>query len=439
MDILLSINGITFSSFFDGLSSDIIYNIALLLTLGIVGGKIADFFNLPKVTGYIIIGIIAGPSVLNLLSSDVLYSFKPFKILALGFIGFNIGMELNFSHLHKLGKNILFITFSQAFLTFILVTLAVVLFVDEYKWTYGLIFGAIATVTTPAPIIACIKSYNVKGRLADLLCPMVALDDAFGIMLFAFVLPISVYLAGHVGESISATTLIVGPILEIGFSILIGLFIGICLIFILNHLRKGDNTSLLLIVVIGIFFGISIGYAAEMSAILLPLTIGVVISNGLEKEFMQKIKKNTDSIILPILLIFFTLSGAELSIHLLPELGILGLIYIFVRITGKYIGARLSSKIVGEDEDVVKYIGVTLIPQGGVAIDMAILAEVRFVQLANETNSDFIEIGSTILTVILAATVIYKVFGEIIVKWAFSKTHEIPETDEDYKNHQHVL
>lgn len=439
METLLTLENFSFISFYEVLTESIIYNIALLLTLGILGGKMANMIKLPKVTGYIIIGIIAGPSGFHLLSSEVLYSFKPFKTLALGFIGFNIGMELNFFNLKSSGKHVLFITFSQAILTFLLVMFAVVLFVDEYKWTYGLIFGAIATVTTPAPILACIKSYNVKGRLSSLLCPMVALDDAIGIMIFAFVLPISVYLAGHSGEVISASTLIIGPLFEIGFSILIGSIIGLILIYVLDHFKKGDNVSLLLIVVIGILFGISIGYAVEISAILLPLTIGVLISNGLEKEFMQKIKLNTDAIILPLLLIFFTLSGAELKVHLLWQIGGLGLIYIIVRLIAKYLATSLSSKVIGESKEVVRYLGVALIPQGGVAIDMAILAEFRFIQLANDTNSELAVIGSTVLTVILAATVIYKIFGEIIVKWAFEKAHEIPKHDEDYLDHQHVL
>jgi NhaP-type Na+/H+ or K+/H+ antiporter len=439
MDTLLTLENFSFTSFYDNLTSNIIYNIALLLTLGIIGGKLAELAKLPKVTGYIIIGILAGPSALHLLSSEVLHSFKPFKILALGFIGFNIGMELNFSNLKTSGKHVLFITFSQAIFTFLLVMFAVVLFVDDYKWTYGLIFGAIATVTTPAPILACIKSYNVKGRLSSLLCPMVALDDAIGIIIFAFVLPISVYLAGHSGEVISITTLVVGPLFEIGFSILAGVIIGSILIYILNHFKKGDNVSLLLIVVIGILFGIAIGYSVEVSAILLPLTIGVLIANGLERDFMRKVKLNTDAIILPLLLIFFTLSGAELKIHLLWQIGGLGLIYILVRLIAKYLATRFASKVIGESKEVVNFLGVALIPQGGVAIDMAILAEFRFIQLANETNSAVAEIGSTILTVILAATVIYKIFGEIIVKWAFDKAHEIPQHDEDYLEHQHVL
>lgn len=440
MNFISAIENLDFALFYEQLSNNILFNIALLLTLGIIGGKLAELAKLPKVTGYIIIGIIIGPNALGVLSQDVLDSFKAFKILALGFIGFNIGMELNFKRLRRTGKEVLFVTFSQAILTFLLVFIAVVLFVDEYKWTYGLIFGAIAIVTTPAPILVCIKSYHVKGRLTNLLCPMVALDDAFGIIVFAFILPISIYLAGHSGEVVSAGNLLLGPMLEIGLSIIIGIIIGLILVFILNRFKKGDNLSLLLIVVIGLFFGIGIGYAAEMSAILLPLTIGVLISNRLDTHFMLDIKHNTDAIILPLLLVFFTLSGAELNVALLPKLGGLGLIYIFVRIAGKMIGASSSTKIMKERKEVVRYLGVTLIPQGGVAIDMAILAEFRFLQLAGELdNPHFAVIGSTVLTVILAATVIYKIFGEIIVKWAFKKAGEMPDQDKDYIEHQHVL
>ena len=439
MNFILAIESLDFALFYEQLSHSIIFNIALLLTLGIIGGKLAELAKLPKVTGYIIIGIIIGPNALGLMSHDVLASFKPFKILALGFIGFNIGMELNFKRLKKTGKEVLFVTLSQALLTFFLVAGAVYIFADEFKWTYALIFGAIAMVTTPAPILVCIKSYHVKGRLTNLLCPMVALDDAFGIIVFAFILPISIYLAGHSGEVISAGNLLLGPMLEIGFSIIVGSILGLIIIYILNHFRKGDNLSLLLIVVVGLFFGIGIGYAAEMSAILLPLTIGVLVANLLDQDFMLDVKQNTDAVILPILLVFFTLSGAELDVALLPRLGELGLIYIFVRIIGKMIGSSVSTKIMGERKEVVKYLGVTLIPQGGVAIDMAILAEFRFLQLASELdNPHFAVIGSTVLTIILAATVIYKVFGEIIVKWAFKKAGELPEHDLDYDAHQHL-
>ncbi|XMB86791.1 cation:proton antiporter [Mycoplasmatota bacterium WC44] len=419
--------------FFEQLTTNIIFNIALLLTVGIIGGKIAEKLRLPKATGYILIGMLTGPYVLNYLSEDVINNFKSFKILALGFMGYKIGMEVNFVSLRKFGKSIFLITVSQAIFTFILVSLAVWLVVDEHKLTYGLIFGAIATVTTPAPIIACIKSYHIKGRLSDFLCPMIAIDVALGILIFAFVLPLSIYFAGHDVGVISLSSILIGPFLEIGLSLLLGSIIGIGLVYLLNKFKNGDNISLLLIVIIGLFFGISIGYTAHISATLLPLTIGVIVANKLDPEFMVKVKSNTDSIILPILLVFFTLSGAQLNITLLPTLGGLGLIYIFTRTIGKISGASLSAKALNESKEVVSYLGITLVPQGSVAIDMAILVEIRFLQLAKEINNvDFEVIGSTILSVILATTVIYKMFGEIMVKWAFKKAGEIPKKNVEY-------
>jgi len=170
----------------------------------------------------------------------------------------------------------------------------------------------------------------------------------------------------------------------------------------------------------------------------LPLTIGAILANKLDAELRDKVRTISDSFILPILLVFFTLSGAELNIALLGTLELLGLIYIVVRVVGKILGATTAAIILNEDSKVKKYIGATLIPQGGVAIDMAILAEIRFIQLANETgNSVFVEVGSTVLTVILGAVLIYKVFGELIVKWAFKKANEI--TYEDHETHSHLV
>ena len=141
---------------------------------------------------------------------------------------------------------------------------------------------------------------------------------------------------------------------------------------------------------------------------------------------------------MPILLIFFTLSGAELNITLLTTLEVIGVIYIFVRVIGKLLGAFAASTIIREEAKVRKYLGPALIPQGGVAIDMAILAEIRFIELARSTgNTDFAIIGSTVLAVILAAVLLYKVFGEVIVKWSFKRANEI--TVEDHTPHAHLL
>jgi Kef-type K+ transport system membrane component KefB len=433
LDVLLA-SGLSF----DNLHSNVFIDIALLVTIGILGGKIAEFFRLPKVTGYIVIGMIAGPNILNLFNESMIEDLKALKILGLGFIGYNVGLEVNFKMLKYNRFAVIFLTLIQAIVTFVLVGGMILIFVGEYAWTYALVLGAIATVTTPAPIVACIRSYHTKGRLTALLCPMIALDDVLGVIIFAFVLPIGVYLAGHTGEALTAGILIGEPLLEIILSIGIGAILGLMIERFIEYFFQGDSVTLFLIIVIGLLFGIGITYMFELSTILLPLTIGTILANRLNFDLRDRVRTISDAFILPILLIFFTLSGAELEVGLLSTLEILGIIYLVIRVGGKLLGAFIGSVIINEETKVKKYLGLALIPQGGVAIDMAILAEIRFIQLANETgNNDYTLIGSTILTVVFGAVIIYKVFGEIIVKWAFKQANEI--TEEDHTPHAHLI
>ena len=423
---------------FQNLHSNIFLDIAMLVLIGIIGGKVAELVKLPRVTGYIIIGMIFGPNVLNLFNADMISDLKALKILGLGFIGYNVGLEVNFQMLKHNRNTILFITIFQALFTFVLVAGAILLFVGEYAWTYALILGAIATVTTPAPIVACIRSYHTKGGLTELLCPMIAFDDVLGVIIFAFILPISVYLAGHTGEALTVGILVGEPLLQIVLSGGIGLVIGLVMVRFINYFYNGDKTTIFLIIIIGLLLGIGFSYMLEISTILLPLTIGAVLANTLKTDLRTKVRETSDAFILPILLIFFTLSGAELNVGLLSTLEIIGFTYIFVRVIGKVVGANLGATILKREPKVKKYLGPALIPQGGVAIDMAILVEIRFIQLAQDTgNSDYALIGSTVLTVILAAVLVYKVFGEFIVKWALKKANEI--TTDDHSPHSHLI
>ena len=178
---------------------------------------------------------------------------------------------------------------------------------------------------------------------------------------------------------------------------------------------------MLLMMTIGIVIaGIGIGQVIHASAILLPMTIGVILSNLIDEQYEHRLTKNTDLFSAPILLGFFTLAGAELDLHVLRLVGIVGLIYIVFRVLGKVVGSYLSARAVKAPPTVIKYLGFTLIPQAGVAIDMALTAELRFAALPG-----FEVIGSKIMTIVLAATVIYEVFGLIVVKWALTKAGEI--------------
>lgn len=415
---------------YDGLQESIFFNIAILLLVGIIGGNIAEKFKLPRVTGYIIIGMILGPNGLQIINKSFLYDIKIIKVLTLGFIGFNIGMELNKMTLKLKGARVLFITFFQAFFTFILVFTVVYLVASENKIVYALILASIATVTTPAPIVACMRSYKTKGKITELVCPIVAIDDIIGIILFSLVLPFSIYLAGHQGLALSVEDLLLGPILSVGFSLIGGLALGFITLKILQHYQSADNISIVIVIFIAVLLAVGIGETFGTSDILLPLVMGMVITNSLHPIMVEKIKSNTDAIVLPLLLVFFTISGADLSIRSLSLIGIIGSAYVITRIIGKLVGTTLATKITKEDSLVQKYLGFTLIPQGGVALDMAIIAEVRFIQIASDTGAtEFEIIGTTIFSIVLAAVIIYKIFGEIVVKWAFKKSHEIESLD----------
>ncbi len=417
-------------------SSSIFLNLGVLIIIGVLGGIVAEKVKLPRVTGYIIAGILFGPDLIGLIPSDFLKDVGLLKVLTLGFVGFNIGMEVKFSFLKYHGLRIVIITVIQALFTFLVVFLLVYLFAPSHKLTYGLILGAIASVTTPTPIVACMRGYKTKGELSDIVCPVVAIDDIIGIVLFTLLLPVGIYIAGHEGEVLQFVDLIRGPLLNIGISVLIGLVLGFGTKFLLKFYSRSDNISLELIIVTVILIGVGIGELIDVSDILIPLVIAIVIANGVKPLMVDRIKNNTDVIVLPLLLVFFTLSGADLHAKSINVIGILSIVYVFVRVVGKVVGTSLAAKVAGEPKKIVKYLGIMMIPQGGVALDMAILAELRFMQVYGETNDPvFEEIGNTIFAVILFAIIVYKIIGEIVVKYAFKQAHEITDNHDDHIPH----
>ncbi len=401
-----------------------IFGVAVLVLFGLLGGKLINIIKFPRVTGYIIIGIIIGPSVLQLLSFDMVEHFTIVRQVAIGFIGYTIGLELRFSKLKRTGKQVTIITISQALTTAAFVCLAIALYLiltgGDHVWTYALILGAIATATAPGPIVAVVKSYRTKGPVTDVLLPLVALDDAIGIMLFAVMLSLGTSL---LSGPISAYHMFLDPAKEIFFSLFFGVVIGYALTFVAKRFNRESDHFLMMVIIGFVFLGIGVGQAVHASAILLPMTIGVVLTNSIEEKYEHRLTQTTDLFSAPVLLAFFTIAGAELQLSLLTRIGIIGIIYIITRVIGKIVGAYTSAKAVKAPSSVTKYLGLTLIPQAGVAIDMALTTELRF-----ETTVElipYLEIGEVIMTIVLAATVIYEVFGLVIVKTALGRAGEI--------------
>lgn len=409
-----------------------IFGVAVLIIFGLLGGKLINLIKFPRVTGYILIGILIGPSVLALLSDHMVESFTVIRQVAIGFIGYTIGLELRFSKLKKTGKQVTIITFVQAMTTAVFVALAVALYFTatgrDHIWTYALILGAIATATAPGPIVAVVKSYRTKGPVTDVLLPLVALDDAIGIMLFAVMLSLGTSL---LSGPVSISHMIMDPAKEIFFSFFFGAVIGLIVMLVAKKFNRESDNFLMMVIIGAVFAGIGIGQAVHASAILLPMTIGVVLTNTIDERYEHRLTKTTDLFSAPILLAFFTIAGAELQLNLLTQIGILGIIYLLVRVVGKVSGAFVSAKAVKAPPTVIKYLGFTLIPQAGVAIDMALTTQLRFEQTAS--LADYQEIGAVIMTIVLAATVIYEVLGLVVVKTALGAAGEIDAAVGDWE------
>lgn len=426
MDVLLSASVDHGETLIEVLRANNILNVGLMILFALIGGKLIEKVNFPKVTGYILIGILVGPSVLNIISKDMVHNFTIIRQVAIGFIGYTIGLELKLSKLKKTGKQVTIITLAQAFTTALFVTMAIWAYMTlsggQHVWTYALILGAIATATAPGPIVAVVKSYRTKGPVTDVLLPLVALDDAIGIMLFAVMLSVGVTLLPIAGaaEHLSVLQIMWEPAKEILLSFGIGGLLGGLLTFVvLRYNREADKTLMMVIVSI-VFIGIGIGQGVHASAILLPMTIGIIIANTVEESYEHRLTRTTDLFAAPIMLSFFTIAGMELDLSKLVVVGMIGVIYIIIRVVGKVSGSYVSARAMKAPPTVVKYLGFTLIPQAGVAIDMALTAKQRF-----EGITDFEFIGTDIMTIVLAATVIYEVLGLVVVKSALGKAGEI--------------
>ena len=432
----------------------ILLSISIALIAGLISNRLIKLANLPNVTGYLIIGILLGPYFFNLffnnfdgiLSEEMVESFGIIVDLALGFIAFSIGSEFKLKSIKKLGKGIITITFLQAIaaLGFVIIALSIMCLATgtfSEKLPIILTLGAVATATAPAATLMVIKQYKAKGPVTDTLLPVVALDDAIGLILFSICFSIAQVFAKQyagIGEtSINVANILLFPLLEIVLSLLIGGIIGFILSIAMKFFKSRANrlicmiAAIFLAVALCVLFGEWVGI--ELSSLLVCMMLGAVFCN-LRKDALT-IFEGVDRWTPALFMMFFILSGAELNFKLitLPVLGIC-IVYLIARSLGKYFGARFGCSLAKTDPNIKKYLGLTLLPQAGVAIGMARSATNAFKGLAANalidnqqfTNVDYLHgLGGTITAVVLCATLFYELFGPVITKLALTKAGEI--------------
>jgi len=386
-----------------------LFYLGVIILAGMIMAKILSKFKLPNVTGYLVAGLIIGPSVLGIIPKESAGKLSIISEAALSFIAYSIGSEFNIDNLKRLGKGIIIITVLEALMAVALVDLSMI-FIFKQSVPFSIVLGAIAAATAPASTLMVVRQYKAKGPVVNTLLPVVAMDDAVGIIAFGVSSTIAKALLNN-NAAISVTKIIFVPLLEIFSALLLGVVMGILLTYI-SKKAKGED-QLLSIVLAFIFVTAGIAISLNLSSLLACMMIGATLININPNN--KKAFSTVDRFTPPILILFFTIAGVQLDLSVLKDVGILGLAYVIIRVVGKMLGAYLGARISKFPQTVQKYLGFTLIPQAGVAIGLSMVAQSIMPQ----------PYGDVIRAIVLAGTVIYELVGPVITKTALIKAGEI--------------
>jgi Kef-type K+ transport system membrane component KefB len=389
--------------------------IGLIIAVSFLGSKLFQRFGVPQVVGFIVIGVLLGPSFLNIVPLELSEQLLFISEIALGLIGFDIGSHLLLGDLRRLGRSILFILFFEAIGTFVLVTLGIYALTQSLHT--ALIFGALASATAPAATVDVLAEYDAKGPLTTTLLAVVGMDDALALLLFSLAAALAESLLAQVGPP-SLLQMLQLPLIEIGGSLVVGVGLGLLLDRIMCRMKVQHDAMAVSIGFVFLGVGLSVGFG--FSLILTTMILGMVVVNRCP-EHGRHIRFTIEQAGPVIYVLFFTLVGARFEIGLLPTMGLLGVAYVLLRSVGKFFGAWLGGTV-GRAEPVVRNnLGLGLLSQAGVAIGLALSSARRFSAYGEEGQA----LGALIISVITATTFVVQMIGPICVKFAISRAGEI--------------
>lgn len=421
---------------------NVLLSVSIALLAGLLMTRAFKPFKLPAVTAYLIAGVLIGPFCIGALGIDGLgfatleqvSSLSVISEIALGFIAFSIGSEFRMHDLKKIGKQAFVIGIFQALVATLFVDIALfvvyLMMPNVLSMPQVITLGAIATATAPAATLMVVRQYKAKGPLTKLLLPIVALDDAVGLIVFAVSFGIAKGMVN--GGTMDLVGIIVNPLVEIVVSLILGAVMG----WLLTQIEKlfNSNTNRLNMTIA--FVALTAALSSQInllsihigpvhigtSSLLVCMMLGTVFCNicPLSEDVMTRSDKWTS----PLLALFFVISGAELELSVFADLAIVGIgvIYIVVRCLGKYLGSMWSAKATKCEPNICKYLGITLFPQAGVALGMCTLA------------MELGEPGRLIRNITLFAILIYEILGPLMTRWALTKAGDIKPMEEHVKN-----
>ncbi len=403
----------------------------IILFTGFYAGQAAKKIQLPSIIGFMIIGLLLGPSGCNLLNENIQESFSFITEVALGFVAFSIGLELSLVSLKSQGWGIILIILAESFCAFIVVALGVYFLTGSA--VLGLTFGALAPASAPAGTVAVIQEYRARGSLTKALYAVVGFDDGLAIIIFGFAAAmVRILLQKEMPGSggIGFWTAMISPLREIGMSVVFGVVLALVLCLLLRKIRKGPDLLIMVAAVVFIINGLC--FLFHLSLIMTNMLIGLVIVNTQRTELVEKIGEQLSNVMPLFFVLFFALAGANLHISELPKLGILGIVYIACRTTGLMGGAALGATIGRSEPKLRKYVGLGILSQAGVAIGLALIIKHDFHGIgkvisgagAEEVTAGD-ELGAIVITTVTATCIFFEVIGPICTKYALSKAGEI--------------
>ena len=415
------------------MEASILLNIGIALLLGLLMSRIAKRLNLPAVTAYLVTGVILGPfclgsfghSWLGFTGEAQLEGLGLLSDVALGFIAFAIGNEFRLSTLKNTGKQAVFVGIAQAVLTTLVVDAALIglhlAMPDKLSISSAITLGAIASATAPAATLMVVRQYKAKGPLTSLLLSVVAIDDAVGLVLFSISFGIA---KSIVAGNANVVSIILEPIIEVVLSIALGALMGFIFTFCERFFHSRSKRLSMSVAFVFVTVALSMlkfeigGIHIAFSSLLSCMMLGTIFCNIC--DFSAELMDRCDRWTAPLFILFFVISGAELNLSVFTEAAIviIGLLFIATRSLGKYYGSRLSCSLIGCDEKTTKYLGITLLPQAGVALGMSVTA---------------MELGATdgalIRNIVLFAVLIYELIGPLLTKISLTAAGEIKKEE----------
>ena len=409
---------------FTSLSLPALLLVGVMTIIGLYAGKSMKWVRMPSIIGFMLVGVIIGPSLFNILDEPLQKQLSFITEIALGFVALSIGLELNFKSLKELGAGIIVIIICESFFAFFAVTAGLFLLTGDLA--LALTFGAIAPASAPAGTVAVIQEYRAHGSLTKALYAVVGFDDGLGIIIFGFVAAFvrRMIASDPAGGAPSILATIMLPLKEVGLSVLVGSVAAFFFSMLFKKLKSARDIFILIFASVLIITGIST--RLHLSLILTNMVYGIVLVNTQRHTVLQKMRDELSDAMPLFFVLFFTLAGSNLHVLALPSLGLVGMVYIVARTSGLMGGAWFGSLVGRSEKKIRRYLGMGILSQAGVAIGLALIVKQEFGTLGSEGA----RIGSAVITSITATCIFFEILGPILTKIGLKRAGEIRE-DQD--------